>query len=144
MEDKKFYEELTSTISSMHTKIVHKLSSVLIKGKLGFAQMVVIDVLRRDGELKMSDMAKILGVTKSAVTGITDRLIRDGFLTRERSDRDRRVVWMRLTKKGSFLSKKFYKNKLNFMRSIFSKISKKDKISYLKIIRKIKNNLKDK
>ena len=40
------------------------------------------------------------------VTGIVDRLVRQGYVTRDRSDKDRRVVLVKLTDKGSSLVKK--------------------------------------
>ena len=141
MKQEKFYEELADITSFIHTVLVRKQSSLLIKGKIGLAQIVVVDILRKNGELKMSDMAKTLGVTKSAVTGMTDRLIRDGFLKRERSQSDRRIVWLKLTEKGNSLSRKLVKNKLDIMRSFFADINKKDRSIYLKIIRKIKGSL---
>ena len=140
MKQEKFYEELADITSFIHTVLVRKQSSLLIKGKIGLAQIVVVDILRKNGELKMSDMAKTLGVTKSAVTGMTDRLIRDGFLKRERSQSDRRIVWLKLTEKGNSLSRKLVKNKLDIMRSLFTNINEKDRSIYLKIIRKIKGS----
>ncbi len=56
--------------------------------------------LGRDGALTMGDLARRLGVTEKTVTGVVDRLERQGHLTRERSSTDRRVVHCRLTEDG--------------------------------------------
>ncbi|GHG95275.1 transcriptional regulator [Comamonas sp. KCTC 72670] len=56
--------------------------------------------LGRDGALTMGDLARRLGVTEKTVTGVVDRLERQGHLARERSATDRRVVHCRLTDDG--------------------------------------------
>ncbi|WP_407692895.1 MarR family winged helix-turn-helix transcriptional regulator [Pyxidicoccus xibeiensis] len=56
--------------------------------------------LGQDGALTMGELAKRLGVTEKTVTGVVDRLEREGHLVRERSASDRRVVRCRLTPDG--------------------------------------------
>ena len=53
-----------------------------------------------DGILTMGELARRLGVTEKTVTGIVDRLEREGHIQRERIILDRRVVRCRLTQKG--------------------------------------------
>ncbi|QDE71473.1 MULTISPECIES: MarR family winged helix-turn-helix transcriptional regulator [Myxococcus] len=56
--------------------------------------------LGQDGPLTMGELARRLGVTEKTVTGVVDRLERQGHLLRERSATDRRVVHCRLTEDG--------------------------------------------
>jgi len=56
--------------------------------------------LGQDGSLTMGELARRLGVTEKTVTGVVDRLEREGHLLRERSASDRRVVRCRLTPEG--------------------------------------------
>lgn len=56
--------------------------------------------LGEDGPLTMGELARRVAVTEKTVTGIVDRLERDGHLARERDAADRRVVRARLTAKG--------------------------------------------
>lgn len=53
-----------------------------------------------DGALTMGELARRLGVTEKTVTGVVDRLEREGHLQRERSASDRRIVRCRLTPEG--------------------------------------------
>lgn len=57
--------------------------------------------LGQDGSLTMGELARRLGVTEKTVTGVVDRLEREGHILRERSASDRRVVRCRLTPDGS-------------------------------------------
>jgi len=56
--------------------------------------------LGEDGPLTMGELARRVAVTEKTVTGIVDRLERDGHLARERDPSDRRVVRARLTAVG--------------------------------------------
>jgi DNA-binding MarR family transcriptional regulator len=56
-----------------------------------------------DGPLTMGALARRVAVTEKTVTGIVDRLERDGHLRRERDTADRRVVRARLTPRGEQL-----------------------------------------
>lgn len=67
---------------------------------LTFPQWFIVKSLRRDGRRTAKELADILGVTPANVTGIVDRLERDGLVTRSRGNEDRRVVYVRLTEAG--------------------------------------------
>lgn len=55
---------------------------------------------RQPDGLKMKDLSRYLMVTGGNVTGVTDELVRDGFVTRENSPSDRRAWIVRLTEQG--------------------------------------------
>ncbi len=61
--------------------------------------------LGHDGPLTMGELARRISVTEKTVTGIVDRLERDGFLHRERDAADRRVVRARATGRGASVSR---------------------------------------
>ncbi len=61
--------------------------------------------LGHDGPLTMGELARRVAVTEKTVTGIVDRLERDGFLRRERDAADRRVVRARATGRGAAVSR---------------------------------------
>jgi DNA-binding MarR family transcriptional regulator len=42
-----------------------------------------------------------LSVTLSAATGLVDRLVKSRLVTRERDQKDRRVVWVTVTPEGA-------------------------------------------
>lgn len=51
-------------------------------------------------EFSMGDLAREIHRTKSTVTTLVEKLIRCGYVTRERCPHDGRVVYIRLTEKG--------------------------------------------
>lgn len=63
-------------------------------------QLVVIQALRRDGELSPSAIARAVSLSQATVTSIVERLERGGLVRRRKSDTDRRVVLVGLTPEG--------------------------------------------
>lgn len=55
---------------------------------------------RQPDGLKMKDLSRYLMVTGGNVTGVTDELVRDGYVLRENSPTDRRAWIVRLTELG--------------------------------------------
>jgi DNA-binding MarR family transcriptional regulator len=53
-----------------------------------------------DGAMTMGEVARRVAVTEKTITGVVDRLERDGLVTRARDPLDRRVVHVRLSARG--------------------------------------------
>lgn len=70
------------------------------KDGITHVQTVLLKKLWHGGPSTVSDIADAMGVTMAAVSSLTDRLVKGGLITRERSDLDRRVVMISLTPAG--------------------------------------------
>jgi DNA-binding MarR family transcriptional regulator len=64
------------------------------------SELLALLLLQRHGERTMSELAEALGAPLSTATGIGERLARRGLVQRQRRPEDRRVVVVRLTRKG--------------------------------------------
>jgi DNA-binding MarR family transcriptional regulator len=62
--------------------------------------LFVMGSLKRNGMLSMSEIGKQLSIPKPHVTVIIDKLIDEGYVTRENDPADRRIIKIRLTQKG--------------------------------------------
>jgi DNA-binding MarR family transcriptional regulator len=71
------------------------------------SQTHVLMWLGSEGSLTMGELARMVGITEKTITGVVDRLERDGLLQRTRDAVDRRVVRVALTKKGSGQYRRF-------------------------------------
>lgn len=67
---------------------------------LSISEIHVIDNIGINRERTMSDTAKDLRITSGTLTTAVDNLIKKGYVIRERSLEDRRVVKIQLTEKG--------------------------------------------
>lgn len=56
-----------------------------------------------DFGVKLTELAELCGVSAAAITGMSDRLEKAGYATREKSKSDRRVIKLLITPKGQEL-----------------------------------------
>ena len=62
--------------------------------------MHIIEAVGLSGENTMSVVAKKLGITAGSLTTSVNSLVNKKYVKRQRSDEDRRVVFLKLTEKG--------------------------------------------
>ncbi len=62
--------------------------------------MHIIEAIGLTGENTMSAVAKKLGITAGSLTTSVNSLVNKKYVTRQRSEEDRRVIFLRLTEKG--------------------------------------------
>ena len=78
-------------------------SERLVRLGVSMAQMHILFTLRRNGEMTMSGLADVLGVSLSNGTGLIDRLEERGYIERDRVATDRRIVLVRVTAAGELM-----------------------------------------
>ncbi len=76
------------------------LSSELNKGKISFSQFFLLTYLSSEEYLTMSDIAKKMGHSTAAATGLVDRLEKLSYVERVHAAEDRRKIMVRITSKG--------------------------------------------
>lgn len=113
----------------------------LCKGKITLPQFLILDILHREGETKMTALAHLMTVTTAAMTGIVDRLVRDGYVARSYDLEDRRIIKIKLTARGMELVKKINAERRQMTIKIFGRISEADRRDYLRILMRIKDIL---
>lgn len=113
------------------------------KLKITLPQCVILDVLNKNGELNMSDLAKNMKVTTAAMTGIVDRLVREGYVSRVDDPNDRRVIKIKLTAKGNKIAAAAHDHKRNMMIKLFGILSEGEREEYLKILTRISKGIKN-
>lgn len=72
--------------------------------ELTVPQLVCLRQLLAEGEMAPGLLAKAVYLSQATVTGIIDRLLAKGLVSRERSTIDRRKVIVRLSEKGQLLA----------------------------------------
>lgn len=72
----------------------------MVKAGVSMTAMHVMWLLEHHGDLHMGQLAELLDVSMSNVTGIVDRMAERGLVERVRVPDDRRVVGVRLTPGG--------------------------------------------
>ena len=106
-------------------RVGHMLKSSMIQHfnemNLTGPQGMMMGILSHDGEMKISDLSEKIGLSNSTVSGIIDRLEKQGLVERTRSIEDRRVVYVNI----SDAFKKNSKTKFHKLEKTFEDIMEK-------------------
>jgi len=113
------------------------------KLKITMPQFFVLDLVSRQGEAKMSDLAKFINVTTAAMTGIVERLVKSGYAMRVDEPGDRRVIKVKLTAKGAKVIKDMVERRKEIIIKMFGFISQEEREDYLKILTHVHDHLKE-
>ena len=97
--------------------------------------------LGQDGMLTMGELARRLGVTEKTVTGVVDRLEREGHVQRERITLDRRVVRCRLTEQGQKTYQRLDRFLHEAMLHVLGMLDGSDRKALFRILEKVVHRL---
>lgn len=107
---------------------------------IGTSHGDIIYALFRTPRLMMADISKKINKDKSTVTALVDKLVRLGYVTKEKDKEDARVVYAVLTPKGRELEPVFERISQEVLDVFYTNISDTEKETLLHILQKIHNN----
>lgn len=137
----------TRDVISLISKIREKVNRyiVLEMSKHGVEGIVtshgdIVYALFYTKRLTMAEIAEKIGRDKSTVTALVDKLVRLGYVKKERDTEDTRVVYVTLTNKGNDLQPVFETVSNDVLRVFYKNVSEDEKEELLRILSKINNN----
>lgn len=132
-----FVKKVAQLLPSLIREFNRRQTNELARGIITLPQMFVLDYLNKQGSCIMCELAKFLGITTSAVTGLVDRMIRADLLFREYDASDRRIIILKVSKKGEQIIYRINRQRVKMLRDIFSKLTDKDRQDYLRVLEKV-------
>jgi DNA-binding MarR family transcriptional regulator len=93
-------DRILETIVYLYTESRRVTKSLARQHGLTGPQVTALKILEGLGQLSLSELSARMSAKNSTITGIVDRMERDGLVRRERSEDDRRVVHIRATDRG--------------------------------------------
>jgi DNA-binding MarR family transcriptional regulator len=100
-------------------------------------EFFILKTLYEQGSKKSSDLSKILSVSASHITAVTDSLIEKKWIQRVRSVQDRRIVDLHLTEEGKVTVELFEKKKTDFLIEKFNDFTDQDIESFISLFNKL-------
>lgn len=104
---------------------------------LTFPQALVLTVLGEEGPMPISALAERTGSANSTVSGIVDRLEKLDLARRERSEADRRVIYVAATDKYKTLRRKAETNVSGYFSSLLDTMELQDRTLILEALEKL-------
>jgi DNA-binding MarR family transcriptional regulator len=109
----------------------------LLPASLTVSQVSVLLIVFEQGATTSARLAKALHVSAPTITGLVDRLFRQRYVERIPSEKDRRVVYIKLTQKGQAQVRTFFNRMRKRWESILSLIEPREQEILLSLIKKI-------
>lgn len=110
---------------------------------LSITEIHTIDAIGLYGSKTMSEVAASLEITMGTLTTAVDKLIKKGYVERNRSDTDRRIVNICLTKRGKLAYRIHEKFHMDMVKAIMEDFTPEEEEILLKALSKLNKHLKD-
>ncbi len=107
------------------------INNILGRGGVNLPQYNTLSILQVHGNVKMGELAHLLGVTMGAATNLADKLVNTGYISRQRDDHDRRVVRVTLTAKGRRQVREIDETFLTFCTQIMEQVDRDTRVRFL-------------
>ena len=141
-ETKPDVDAIVETIIYLYTESRRLTKGIAREVGLTGPQLTVIKLLESFGDLSLSSLSERIRAQNSTVTGIIDRMEREGLVRRERSTTDRRVVYIRLSDKGSKLAREIAVEPMEIFRGALLGLSRDDLRDLLRILAKLQKRVR--
>ena len=135
-------DEIVESIVYLYTENRRRMKSLASSHGLTGPQWTVVTALSGRGDLSLSALSEQIQAKNSTVTGIVDRMEREGWVSRARSTRDRRVVHIRLTSKGRELARLVSRETPAPLRSALGGLALEELAALRKALGKLVNHVK--
>ena len=136
-EDKTEVDSIVETIIYLYTESRRLTKEMASAFGLTGPQLTILKLLESFPDLSLSTLSERIRAQNSTVTGIVDRMEREGLVRRERSTADRRVVHLRLSEKGARLAREIQVEPMEIFRQALLHLSGDDLRDLLRILMKL-------
>ena len=130
-------ERLSHIILEMQRCFLLHLSKELAPGNVSFPQFFLLAYLDRKEVLSMSEIAKKMGHTTAAASGLVARLENLRYVMRSGAQDDRRKVMVCITPKGSALVRRIREEMVGNVMKILNHLTPDEQKAWLHIYSKI-------
>jgi len=127
----KDHAKLADFILFSQREFLLNLSRELNRDNISFAQFFLLGYLATSKELTMTDIARKMGHSTAAATGLVDRLEKLGLMERTHAVDDRRKVLVRITSRGIELVSRLRDELQNQIADAMSETSSSDADSFM-------------
>lgn len=133
----KDHAQLADFILFSQREFLLNLSRELNRDNISFAQFFLLSYLATSPELTMTDIARKMGHSTAAATGLVDRLEKLGYMERTHAIDDRRKVLVRITSQGLQLVSRLRDELQNQVASAMSETASMDAAHFISSYRSL-------
>lgn len=142
-KDKPHVDAIVETLVYLYTESRRLTKGLAREFGLTGPQLTVIKILEQLGDLSLSSLSSRIKAKNSTVTGIIDRMEREGLVRRERSEEDRRIVLIRLTDEGRALAGRIEVEPMAIFREALRSLPRRDIEELFRILGALQTHVRD-
>lgn len=142
-EIKSDVDEVFEAIVYLYTESRRITKELARRADLTGPQLTVVKLLEQIGDVSLSELSERIRAQNSTVTGIIDRMEREGLVARERSKEDRRVVFIRLTPKGRRLAEEIPIEPMEIFRGALESLTPREARDLVHILGKVSRRVRE-
>ena len=136
-------DRILETIVYLYTESRRVTKQLARQHGLTGPQVTALKILEGFGALSLSELSARMSAKNSTITGIVDRMERDGLVARKRSETDRRVVHIEPTERGATIAAQIPVTAMEMFSAALSSLSKHDRTELLRILGALAERVRD-
>ena len=139
------YDRLNEVLVHLFNHTMEIEEKSLIRGEfkdISMNDMHIINAIGMGEPKNMSTIAKLVGVTVGTLTIAMNNLVKKGYVTRTRSEKDRRVVLVSLDKKGCLAFQKHEEFHLKMIEAMRQGLDEEQCMTLIHAMENLKNYFK--
>jgi DNA-binding MarR family transcriptional regulator len=111
--------------------------------KLNNTKLNILYMLYRNEPCMAVDIARQLNLTSGATTITLNQMEEDGFITRLRSEEDRRIVWLSLSEEGRRVAGRYLEFRTQLTQDLMGILTEKEQEDFFRLIQKIEQRMNE-
>lgn len=101
---------------------------------------ILTSLYDHDSKLTMKQIAKRIGKDKSTVTPLVNKLVKLGYIRKEKSEKDKRTTYLILTDKGKEIESKYREISEEVISMAYKDFTEEEKEVFLRLLKKLYTN----
>ncbi len=132
-------EEYTERLQQIFLLTMRRISKQTTdcEPKLTGPQFYILQLLRNEGRSTVSSLAEDMSVKPSAITAMIDRLLKQEYVSRERDEQDRRVVFIQIAEEGKKVLEETLQKRKSILVKYLSHLEREEIESLISIYEKL-------
>ena len=107
------------------------------------SDLAILDRLARKGARPVNGLAGQVGLTSGSMTSAVQRLLRRGLVETRRDLKDKRVVWVSVTREAEEIVDRFSKQRGEALEQVFRKWSERERSVLTNLLRRVRKDAGD-
>lgn len=136
--------DIVSFLSKIREKVNRHLAAEMAKRGIegiGTSHGDIFYALFAAQKLPMAEIAKRIHKDKSTVTALVDKLVRLGYVTKDKDSSDSRIIYVALTAKGAELEPVFEAISKEMLETLYDGVSEQEQEELLRLLKRLYSNL---